>query len=303
MNAIVRAWERFWFQGIPAATYAALRILFSVVAIANLVSYTPVSEYWPIDSIAPIPGGGVGLRSWLAAHGLGTVGGELYFWVLLLAFVALALGFWTRVAVVVCFAGTIGQKSWNHLPLTSSVEVITVVLFCLLFVDSGAAFSLDARRRPRRETEAPIWPMRLIQFQVSLLYLNAGLWKLSHPLWRDGTALHYAISHNIFHRFPFPIPEGAAPFLAFGTYATLAWEIGFAFLVWNRWTRYPVLIAGVLIHAGIFVGMEVGSFSWVTLATYIAFLNPWTVASFLERLARATPAVESATATQANRAS
>jgi hypothetical protein len=286
---LARAWERFWFEEVPPGAYAALRIVFGVVGVVNLIGYTPVGEYWPIDSIAPIPGGGAGVRSWIAAHGLGTIAGETYFWVLLLAFLALTVGLWTRAAVLACFVGTIGQKSWNHLPLTSSVEVITVVLFCLLFVDSGAVCSFDSRRRrvhgplPR----PPIWPMRLIQFQVALLYLNAGLWKLSSPLWRDGTALHYAMSHNIFHRFPFAIPAGLDPVLTVATYITLAWEITFAFLVWHRWTRRIALVSGILVHLGIFMGMEVGSFSWVTLATYVAFVDPKSLANILPSRFRA----------------
>jgi hypothetical protein len=161
--------------------------------------------------------------------------------------------------------------------------VITVVLFCLLFVDSGAVLSLDswrARRRgvhPEVDTTSvmlAIWPLRLVRFQVGLLYLNAGLWKLFSPVWRDGTALHYALNHNIFHRFPYALPDSLGWLLTVGVYMTLAWEISFAFLLWFKWTRPVALVLGVLVHLGIWLGMEVGSFSWVTVATYVAFLDP-----------------------------
>jgi hypothetical protein len=278
---LIRVWERFWFEPVPLVSYAVLRAVFGVVGIVNLLSYTPVSMFWPVDAIAPIPGAGVGLRVWVQEAGLGTAFGTAYFAVLLAAFVALATGFFTRWAVLACFIGSVGQKYWNHLPLTSSVEVITVVLFCLLFVDSGRVMSVDAwlaRRRGRSPdpltlTE-PIWPMRLIRFQVALMYLNSGLWKLFGATWRDGTTLHYVMNHNIFHRFPFAIPPAAEGALTLGTYLTLAWEIGFAFMLLNRWTRRVALMGGVCVHLGIWFGMEVGSFSWVTLATYVAFLDP-----------------------------
>jgi hypothetical protein len=221
---LTRAWERFWFEPVPLISYAILRVVFGVVGIANLLSYTPVSMYWPVDAIAPIPGGGIGLRVWVQEAGLGTAFGTAYFAVLLTAFVALTTGFFTRWAVLACFVGSVGLKYWNHLPLTSSVEVITVVLFCLLFVDSGRALSVDAwlaRRRgrspdPLASTE-PIWPIRLIRFHVALMYLNSGLWKLFGATWRDGTTLHYVMNHNIFHRFPFAIPPGAEWALTLGT--------------------------------------------------------------------------------------
>jgi hypothetical protein len=67
---------------------------------------------------------------------------------------------------------------------------------------------------------------------------------------------------------------------------TLAWEISFAFMLLNRWTRTAALIAGVFVHIGIWAGMEVGSFSWVTLATYVAFLDPHGLARRLARFTR-----------------
>lgn len=279
------SWERFWFEDIPPTSYALLRIVFGIVGLANLVSYTPVADYWPVDAIAPVPGGGTGLRRWLLDSGAGSIAGYAYFTALSAGFLALSAGFCTRWATLLCFVGTIGQKSWNHLPLTSSIEVIAVVLFSLLFVDAGSVLSVDAWRRGQGAPppDAPIWPLRLVRFQVALLYLNAGLWKLSSEAWRDGTALHYALNHNIFHRFPGALPVSAEWLLTAGTYVTLGWEIAFAFCLWHPVARAIVLVVGVFVHAGIWMTMEVGSFSWVTLATYVAFLNPHGVARQVAR--------------------
>jgi len=85
------------------------------------------------------------------------------------------------------------------------------------------------------------------------------------------------------------MPAGLDPVLTVATYLTLAWEISFAFLVWHRWTRPIALVSGILVHLGIFMGMEVGSFSWVTVATYVAFVDPQTLAGLVDRHSAVTP--------------
>ena len=125
------------------------------------------------------------------------------------------------------------QASWNAVPLSSAAGVFRVFLFCLVWVDCGRVWSVDrwlARRRgavePVSEPALPIWPLRLLRFQVCLIYLNSGVWKLFGAPWRDGTAMYYALSHSQFGRFPSP-PEMLDPVLALGTYAVLLWELAF----------------------------------------------------------------------------
>jgi hypothetical protein len=124
----------------------------------------------------------------------------------------------------------------------------------------------------------PIAPLRLLRFQVSLIYLSAGLWKLYSPLWRDGSAVHYVLNTNIYHRFPDALPPSLDGLTTVLTYATLFWEVAFAFFVLYRPTRKPVLIAGVLFHLGMLASMEVGPFHIVMLSGYVAFLDPFRAA-------------------------
>jgi Vitamin K-dependent gamma-carboxylase len=120
---------------------------------------------------------------------------------------------------------------------------------------------------------------------VALIYLNSGLWKLFGVSWRDGSAIYYATSLNIFHRFPGGIPSIEWP-IVFGTYLTLLWEIGFAIMLFNKVTRRLALAVGILVHIGIWAALEVGLFSWFMLATYIAFVDPKAVSDFVARSLR-----------------
>ena len=52
-------------------------------------------------------------------------------------------------------------------------------------------------------------------------------------------------------------------------------EILFTFLMLNRWTRAPALWFGILFHLGIWVMIEVGWFSFYTIALYGVWVPDW----------------------------
>ncbi len=124
----------------------------------------------------------------------------------------------------------------------------------------------------------PIWPLRLIRCQVSLIYLSSALWKLLYPIWRDGSAVYWALNLNAFHRFPWQLPVAAEPLVVLLTWGTLLFELFFPLLVWFRVTRTPTLLAGLGLHLGLWLTLEIGPFSLVMMASYIAFLDPSRVA-------------------------
>jgi uncharacterized membrane protein (DUF485 family) len=123
---------------------------------------------------------------------------------------------------------------------------------------------------------------------VAAIYLNTGLWKLFSPSWRDGSAVHYVLNQNVFQRFSAEhLPPGLDWTMTVGTYTTLVWEIAFPLLILFWPTRVFALVLGVAIHIGMLVSIDVGLFSLVMLATYVAFLEPEWVATRFTRLLRA----------------
>jgi len=281
-NRLIAWWESLWFEEVPPDSYALLRIVFGALGLVSVLELTPVSMFWPLDGITPIPGNGLGIRSYLLGVGLGTIVGWAYFSTLLIAFTSMTVGYMSRPSIVICFVGASFIPSWNHLPLSSANQVLTSVLFCLVWADCGSVLSLDAwlaaRRRPgdsREERPAQaIWPLRLIRIQVCIIYLNSGLWKFFNAVWRDGAAVHYSISLNIFHRFPFTLPPSLDWTTTIATYATMFWEISFPLMMFHPATRRLALILGVLFHGGMWTMLELGPFSWMMIASYLAFLDP-----------------------------
>lgn len=283
----LRLWEGFWFQQIPPHIYAAARIAIGSVSVATLLVLNDVATFWALDGLVPLDGT---LKPWLQQQGLGTLGGVAVYLGCLVAFTAMTVGYRTGVAVLFSFAASLAQLTWNSLPLSSANHVIQVLLFCLIWTDCGAVWSIDAwlaRRRRGHRATAPtsaIAPLRLMRFQIALIYLNTGLWKLFDPIWRDGSAVHYVLQENVFHRYQNLLPPSLDWTITVLTYTTLFWELGFAVLILLKPTRVFALLLGLGMHLGMLLTIEVGAFSYVMIASYAVFLPPDQVAIFAYKL-------------------
>ena len=292
MNHFLERWERFWFAAIPPHIYALLRIAFGLVGCGTLFGLRDLPTFWFLDGLIPLHLGAVGPKHYLITHGLGHAAGAVLYVVTSVSFVAMTIGFQTRIAVPAALFTSLTQVAWNYLPLSGADAAMRVFLFCLVWSDSGSVWSVDAWSAARRNVARPptvverssFAPLRLIRFQVALIYLNAGMWKIFNPYWRNGSAVHYVVQSNIYRRLPHGMPLGFDHLVSLLTYSTLAWELSFAFLLLFARTRRIALVVGILIHLGMLLTIEVGPFHFIMLASYLAFLEPDAVPRLSHRL-------------------
>ena len=126
--------------------------------------------------------------------------------------------------------------------------------------------------------------MRLLQIHVCIVYLMSGLSKLLGPAWWNGSAIWLAVANFEFAPMQF---EWYLNFLRFlgshqllydafmsgGGMFTLAFEIGYAFLIWRPRLRWVFLAAAILLHGGIGLFMGLKTFSLMMLVMNMAFLR------------------------------
>jgi len=207
-------------------------------------------------------------------RGLGIAGG-----------LGLWLGIFPRCAAFCAWLAAVSYSYRNMDILHSGDNLIRIGSFFLIFARTGGVFSLPHSVRrwffPQASSDSqppvslvPAWPQRILQVQLCILYLVAGIWKATGPTWRNGSAVGLVLQLGEFQRFPIPDFFLTPVMSQVMTYGTLAFELGFPLLVWIPRLRIPVLLAGLAFHAGLDWVMNVQLFQWLITAYYLLWLKP-----------------------------
>lgn len=290
-----RDWNDFWFRPISSAPLGLFRLTFGSLIVAYALLVFPDRDTWFTDQ-------GVLTTAVIDAYNKTHIQGPylnflhgvtepwllLFFAVFMIGALCLALGLWTRAASVVVFIALNCLHNRNHLINSGADAVMMVMSGYLMFAPAGVACSLDRLRRVLRgeeDDEAPLilpWAQRLIQIQVAVLYLISFVNKWVGDKWIHGTAVYWALQLPELARFPTPLLNAHHMWAVnIATYGTLAVELALATLVWVPRLRLYVLAAGVLMHIGIEYSMNIPLFSFLMIASYIAFLNEADLQHFL----------------------
>lgn len=276
-------WQRFWFTPQPTSTLALFRIAFGLLVTAWTLAFVPnLFDFFSPTGIEPgrpkvYPGEWGVLPSPAGPMVVTTV-----FVVLLLGCLALTVGWYTRVAAVVVWLGVLSVENANTLVGNSGDGLIRNLAFFMMFAPSGAALSVDRWRghRGHRDTfwefpERAPWALRLVQVQISVGYLSAVWHKVQSELWREGTAVSYALRIEDISRFPAPgFVTGSPVLIEAMTFGTLACELSLGILIWNRAARPWVIPLGIALHLGIDYAILIGFFSLAMYVSYLSFLRP-----------------------------
>jgi Vitamin K-dependent gamma-carboxylase len=278
-RSVVDAWNGFWFTPTPAYTLGLVRLVFGAVVVAwTLAMWPDLYRVFGEDGLAPQYTRldfqwGV-FQIWPGDTAL------LIGWVLLLvAALALIAGWHSRIAAVVVFVLLQSFLRRGIYLFNAGDAILTIIALILALSSCGAALSLDQRRRTgsfwSAQTRSP-WPIRLLQVQLSVIYLVTVQAKLASKSWVDGSAVFFAWRTD--GRWALlPAPEWLATnaiLVNAVTWGTLVIELALAILVWNRRCRFWVLAAGVVMHLTISINLNVAFFSVAMFVLYLAFV-PW----------------------------
>jgi hypothetical protein len=319
LRTTARGWDAFWFAPADPTTLAAIRISVGSILLYIHLSYTPtlldhVGPQARIDATAIET-----IRSLLSsvtspadspqAPWIGPVSWWFHvttptaIWTLHLVFLAavvcLTLGLLTRAASIVAWAGHVSFLDRGHLVGPGVDAIVAMIALYLMLGPSGQALSLDrvvARVRgkgplppdqPRKFVTANI-AVRLIQVHMCIVYLSAGLSKLQGSSWWDGTAVYLTLMtydlRGLDVRWIATYDWLWQAISSAGTWFTIAFEVGFAVLVWHPLLRPLVLGAALLLHGGIAVSTGLWSFSAAMLAGCLAFVPPSSLRWLLDEL-------------------
>jgi ABC-type multidrug transport system fused ATPase/permease subunit len=281
LAAAVQTWRMFWFRPQPAYPLGLVRMAFGAVAIGWTVSLLPdLYQLFGPNGIEPQQPGGA--FSWGVFATWNSDRALLIGWaVLLVSSVALAIGWHSRLAALAVFALIVSFEHRDPWVWNSGDVAVRIEALFLALSPCGAALSLDQGRSTGTFWSAqqrPQWPVRLMQLQLSLIYVASALTKMNGSAWPQGTAVSYALRLQDLMLLPTPHwLTNSALLMNAVTWGTLAVELSVAILVWNRRLRPWVLAAGVVMHTMIMITIAVGFFTLAMFVLYLAFIPPETV--------------------------
>lgn len=279
-----RLWNEFFFRRQSPVPIALFRIVYGTLAGITLCLLRPDWLSW------------YGIHGWLSLPtalklepgrrlNLFTVIPQndawvnAIFWIALGSAVLLTIGLFTRISSILVFVCMNSVQQRNLYITHGGDTFLRLAGFFLIFAPAGAALSLDRLFRvwrTKQPSHVPChrpWAQRMIQIQLSLMYLSAFLVKVNGATWLHGTALFYVYHLEELRRFPLPSWFFRPIVLNLGAWSTLALEFCLGVLIWIKEFRYTLLGIGLLFHLWLEYSLNIPLFQWDVLCGYILFVD------------------------------
>lgn len=284
MGSLARAWARldayFWAPADGRA-YALVRIGFSIAALLNWLELFQRRQQFfgprsmvDVGHLLQVSGDQPYLSAFYFANSDAIV--TALFAVSGIGIVSLGFGAATRTAAAVVFAWHVSYSHAAFPILHGWDSLLRVYSFLLLISPAPTRWSLDSRKRRQDDTtEAgpPAYALRLMQWQLLVVYLATVWLKVDDPQWRNGQ-LVALFQMSLYGRWSDATWLANAEIVASVlTYTSLAIEASVVFLLANGRTRWLGFVLGVSLHAGIALSARLTVFSLAILAPYAAFLD------------------------------
>ncbi|MCA0454251.1 MAG: HTTM domain-containing protein [Chloroflexi bacterium] len=274
----------YWFGDVDARPLGLFRIAFALLILKEAIYHLFVAEVWYSDAgmlparlltrVAPN-------MPTLMSPFSDTWMAMVFFGLWVVVALLLLLGWQTRVMSVLNWVLLISVINRNPLVATGADSVMQAFAFWSLFLPLGRAYALDARRRGEQGAARVFaFPVRMLQIQIALIYIFTTIFKLQGQTWQSGDALYMAMQVRM-HTFPVAewlLANASISVLRTVTYMALLIEGGFALLVFfplfQPYLRATGLIAGIGLHVGIALVMNIPNFPLVMITGYLVLIDP-----------------------------
>lgn len=295
LNRAGLAIEEWLLEPIDARVYALVRMFYGMTVFAIIL------EVWPVRA------------QLFSADGMSWHRPDLLFYIplkyatsqgqvtALMAFAAvcalcMTVGLFTRAMAVLLYFWNFAYCAIGY-PAESGYDGIARILgFLFIWAPTIRTWSLDARIFGPGERELPRYTLRLIQFQLAIIYVCTVWLKAPDAYWRNGELMSYFMMsmYSRFQTWHWAEWGRASALMSWGTlFAETA--IPICMLINPRLRRFGFLM-GLGLHGGIAVTSTIGMFSFAMVPLYLAFLQREDIDDLIALFARFRKAPEAKSA-------
>ncbi|MDP9360458.1 MAG: hypothetical protein M3P29_03295 [Acidobacteriota bacterium] len=220
-----------------------------------------------------------------------------------IASLAVVAGYRVKVSAAVLYAIAVSTYRWNFLVMYVDDVVMHLMLFWLLLLPLGRTLVLTEWLSQRTQVwrrwktiTVPGAAVRCFLWNVALIYIVAGLWKWTSPMWRNGTALYAVLQLPIAWTPDFWSPR-YLPLLMALNYAALILETIFPalfFLPKGHRAKYALLMALLAFHCGMILTLQIPFANVACIAATMVLFGPELMSWLRRRPRTVEPATETA---------
>jgi hypothetical protein len=288
--SIKAAWNKFFFEERPTEGIALFRICwFSLIFAYYLLDIQNIEDFYgPYGMVSLETAEGQFPHPHANIFQFFKPSLEVAYAIMFLygaSLVTSILGFFTRTSMVIAFICMVSLHQRNIWLLSSSEMLMRQITLFLLFSPCGHALSIDSLLF-NKVKDHTVWVWRLIQIQLSVVYVWTAWHKIQGDTWFDGSAVYYASRIESLRNFTIPYLMDSVTFLKLSTWGTLVVEFSLGTLIWVKELRKPVIIGGILFHLGIEYLMSIPFFELIMITLLINFISPEEIRAYVMKWRR-----------------
>ena len=209
----------------------------------------------------------------------------------------LAAGIGGPAIALVLYVLAVSTYRWNFVLMYVDDAVVHLALFWMVILPIGTTLTLpqllgdpNASWVTWQSATVPGLGVRAFMANLALVYLVAGVWKWSSPMWRQGSALQAALLMPCSRAEWFRAPA-LGSWMKLGNYAALVIEPLLPLLLVappGSALKWSLLAAAIAFHGGIIVAMKFPFANLAMLAGLVLFFAPELMAALGEKPLTAT---------------
>ena len=282
LRSMNRWYDRFLFEGCDPKLVSAFRIGYALLLFVYVATWSHGYSMWFTEQgvlgIKAASQFGTASSSSLLFHFTSSSFAALGLGLLTVHAVLLLLGVWSRLQAGCIFIWLVSFQHRNPLICDGEDTVFRLFALFMTLMPLDAYWSLTRKRGLTPLAQAPFsqaWGMRLVQIQMTMIYLSAGISKLAGSSWWDGSAM-FRVSRmeNYGGRDWLPMFWTETPWmLQWATWLGLAIELSLPVLLWLKPTRRLAIVLGILFHLAIESILNLFLFEWIMILGLLTFLD------------------------------
>lgn len=195
--------------------------------------------------------------------------------VLVLSLIFSSIGWFTRTSLSISFSLYMYTNLLDSLStMTKYSAIASHVLLILALSHCGSVWSIDSWRSKTKRPKFEVWPRRLLQLLIGLIYLGAATTKLHTGAYFTSDQLRHWLMTNVNHHNP------AGELLSFYPEVIIAmaniailWQLVFVFVVWRPRVRFLILGLGIFFHISTTPTLGLYIFPCIMISSYLGFLS------------------------------